>query len=50
MKKILISLFYDGKTITEAVEYCARCYQETPTQKDIESAKKAVKLSGKVWE
>ena len=50
MKSILINLFYEGKTIKEAIAFCERCYGERPSQKEIEAAKKAAKQAGKVWE
>ncbi len=43
MKQLLISCFYDGMSVSEAVAFISRCYQETPTPRQIQNAKKTIK-------
>ena len=42
MKRLLINLFYDGYSLDEAIDFITRNYEEEPTQKQIESAKKSI--------
>ena len=50
MKQLLLNCYWDGMTLANTVEYIARCFGETPTERQISAAKKAVKDStGKDW-
>ena len=50
MKRLLIALYYDGKSLKEAKAFIRRAYQETPTERQIKIAQKSIKDStGKDW-
>ena len=50
MKRLLIALYYDGKSLKKAKAFIKRAYQETPTDRQIKSAQKSIKDStGKDW-
>lgn len=51
MKRLLINCFYEGMTVAAAVDFITRCYEETPTEKQIAAAKKTIKECNNVdWE
>lgn len=50
MGKILLWLYFDGYNLNDAVEFIERCYQDKPTDKQIEKAKSTIlKQTGKIW-
>jgi ABC-type multidrug transport system ATPase subunit len=45
-----MNCFFDGMTVEEAVAFISRCYGETPTERQIKNAQKAIKdCTGKEW-
>ncbi len=51
IKQILTNQMYEGKTVKEAIEFCERCYGETPSKRAINSVKKIAKQAGRnTWE
>jgi len=48
MIKLLCNLYYDGYTLSEAIIFIKRCYNEIPQDKDISEAKKIIKACNNI--
>lgn len=50
MKKLLLNCYHDGMTVSEAISFISRCYQEKPTEKQLKDVKLLIKeFSKKEW-
>ena len=50
MKNLLINCYFDGMTVKEATDFISRCYQEVPTQRQINAAMKTIReQTNKSW-
>lgn len=50
MKDLLSRCYYDGMTVTEAVDFISRCYGEAPTAKQVEKTQAIIKsCNGQDW-
>lgn len=43
MRDLLLSLFYDGYSLKDAIAFCENVYQEIPSKKIIEKLKQEIK-------
>lgn len=51
MKNLLMNLYYDNYTVSQAIDFITRCYDKSPTEKMINKVKSEIKSNNlKEWE